>query len=59
MGAIPYLAKFLEPLTSFIGIDGSLGLVWMAAMMMASMQAWLLLPVFNPSLTIRSQKQLY
>ena len=33
MGAIPYLAKFLEPLTNFIGIDGSLGLVWMAAML--------------------------
>lgn len=33
MGAIPYLAKFLEPLTSFIGIDGSLGLVWMAAIL--------------------------
>jgi len=32
-GAIPYLAKFLEPLTSFIGIDGSLGLVWMAAIL--------------------------
>ena len=27
LGAIPYLAKFLEPLTGFIGIDGSLGLV--------------------------------
>ena len=25
IGAIPFLAKFLEPLTSFIGIDGSLG----------------------------------
>tara|TARA_B100000965_G_scaffold15224_1_gene11449 strand:- start:2106 stop:3062 length:957 start_codon:yes stop_codon:yes gene_type:complete len=33
MGVIPYLAKFLEPLTSFIGIDGSLGLVWMAAIL--------------------------
>ena len=33
MGAINYLAKFLEPLTSFIGIDGSLGLVWMAAIL--------------------------
>ena len=33
MGAIPYLAKFLVPLTSFIGIDGSLGLVWMAAIL--------------------------
>ncbi len=33
IGAIPFLAKFLEPLTSFIGIDGSLGLVWMAAML--------------------------
>ena len=33
IGAIPYLAKFLEPLTSFIGIDGSLGLVWMAAIL--------------------------
>src|SRR5210317_1206219 len=32
-GAIPYLAKFLVPLTSFIGIDGSLGLVWMAAIL--------------------------
>ena len=32
-GSIPYLAKFLEPLTSFIGIDGSLGLVWMAAIL--------------------------
>ena len=32
-GAIPYLSKFLEPLTSFIGIDGSLGLVWMAAIL--------------------------
>ena len=31
IGAIPFLAKFLEPITSFIGIDGSLGLVWMAA----------------------------
>ena len=33
LGAIPYLAKFLDPLTSFIGIDGSLGLVWMAAIL--------------------------
>ena len=33
LGVIPYLAKFLEPLTSFIGIDGSLGLVWMAAIL--------------------------
>ncbi len=33
LGAIPYLAKFLEPLTNFIGIDGSLGLVWMAAIL--------------------------
>ena len=33
MGAIPYLAKFLDPLTSFIGIDGSLGIVWMAAIL--------------------------
>tara|TARA_Y100000768_G_scaffold384707_1_gene369275 strand:- start:850 stop:1806 length:957 start_codon:yes stop_codon:yes gene_type:complete len=33
MGAIPWLARFLEPLTSFIGIDGSLGLVWMAAIL--------------------------
>ena len=33
IGAIPILAKFLEPLTSFIGIDGSLGLVWMAAIL--------------------------
>ena len=33
LGAIPYLAKFLEPLTGFIGIDGSLGLVWMAAIL--------------------------
>ena len=33
LGAIPYLAKYLEPLTSFIGIDGSLGLVWMAAIL--------------------------
>ena len=33
IGAIPWLAKFLEPLTSFIGIDGSLGLVWMAAIL--------------------------
>lgn len=33
IGAIPYLAKFLEPLTGFIGIDGSLGLVWMAAIL--------------------------
>ncbi len=33
IGAIPFLAKFIEPLTSFIGIDGSLGLVWMAAIL--------------------------
>ena len=33
IGVIPFLAKFLEPLTSFIGIDGSLGLVWMAAIL--------------------------
>ena len=33
IGAIPFLAKFLEPLTSFIGIDGSLGLVWMASIL--------------------------
>ncbi len=33
IGAIPYLAQFLEPLTSYIGIDGSLGLVWMAAIL--------------------------
>ena len=33
MGAIPHLAKFLEPLTGFIGIDGSLGIVWMAAIL--------------------------
>ena len=33
IGAITYLAKFLEPLTGFIGIDGSLGLVWMAAIL--------------------------
>ena len=33
IGAIPFLANFLEPLTSFIGIDGSLGLVWMAALL--------------------------
>ena len=33
LGAIPYLAKFLEPITGFIGIDGSLGLVWMAAIL--------------------------
>ncbi len=33
IGAIPFLANFLEPLTSFIGIDGSLGLVWMAAIL--------------------------
>ena len=30
---IPVFAKYLEPLTSFVGIDGSLGLVWMAAML--------------------------
>ena len=33
LGAIPHLAKFLEPLTGFIGIDGSLGIVWMAAIL--------------------------
>ncbi len=33
IGAITFLANFLEPLTSFIGIDGSLGLVWMAAIL--------------------------
>jgi len=33
MGVIPYLAKFLDPLTGFIGIDGSLGIVWMAAIL--------------------------
>ncbi len=33
MGLIPIFAKILEPLTSFVGIDGSLGLVWMAAML--------------------------
>ncbi len=33
LGFIPILAKFLEPLTGFIGIDGSLGIVWMAAML--------------------------
>lgn len=33
MGTIPYLAKFLDPLTGFIGIDGSLGIVWMAAIL--------------------------
>ena len=33
IGAIPFLAQFLEPLTNFIGIDGSLGLVWMAAIL--------------------------
>jgi len=33
IGAIPFLAKFLESLTSFIGIDCSLGLVWMAAIL--------------------------
>ena len=33
MGLIPIFAKLLEPLTSFVGIDGSLGLVWMAAML--------------------------
>ncbi len=32
-GIIPYLSQFLEPLTNFIGIDGSLGLVWMAAIL--------------------------
>jgi hypothetical protein len=33
LGLIPVFAKYLEPLTSFVGIDGSLGLVWMAAML--------------------------
>ena len=51
LGAIPYLAKFLEPLTSFIGIDGSLGLVWMAAILVniyASMAAFASLqPIFD------------
>ena len=51
MGAIPYLAKFLEPLTSFIGIDGSLGLVWMAAILVniyAGMAAFASLqPIFD------------
>ena len=27
LGLIPVFAKYLEPLTSFVGIDGSLGLV--------------------------------
>jgi len=31
--SIPHLAKLLEPLTGFIGIDGSLGIVWMAAIL--------------------------
>ena len=51
MGAIPYLARFLEPLTSFIGIDGSLGLVWMAAILVniyAGMAAFASLqPIFD------------
>ena len=51
IGAIPYLAKFLEPLTSFIGIDGSLGLVWMAAILVniyAGMAAFASLqPIFD------------
>jgi len=51
LGAIPYLAKFLEPLTSFIGIDGSLGLVWMAAILVniyAGMAAFASLqPIFD------------
>jgi len=33
MGLIPIFARILEPLTSFVGIDGSLGIVWMAAML--------------------------
>ena len=33
LGFIPILSKLLEPMTSFIGIDGSLGLVWMAAIL--------------------------
>ena len=33
LGAIPLLATLLEPLTNFIGIDSSLGLVWMAAIL--------------------------
>ena len=33
LGLIPVLSKLLEPLTGFIGIDGSLGLVWMAAIL--------------------------
>jgi spore maturation protein SpmB len=51
LGAIPYLAKFLEPLTGFIGIDGSLGLVWMAAILVniyAGMAAFASLqPIFD------------
>jgi spore maturation protein SpmB len=51
LGVIPYLAKFLEPLTSFIGIDGSLGLVWMAAILVniyAGMAAFASLqPIFD------------
>jgi len=51
LGAIPYLAKFLEPLTSFIGIDSSLGLVWMAAILVniyAGMAAFASLqPIFD------------
>tara|TARA_B100000787_G_scaffold166923_1_gene152866 strand:- start:473 stop:1315 length:843 start_codon:yes stop_codon:yes gene_type:complete len=33
MGLIPIFARILEPLTGFVGIDGSLGIVWMAAML--------------------------
>ena len=33
MGLIPIFAKLLEPLTSFVGIDGSAQCVWMAAML--------------------------
>ena len=33
LGAIPLLATLLEPLTNFIGIDSSLGIVWMAAIL--------------------------
>ena len=33
IGVIPILAEFLAPLTAFVGIDGSLGLVWMAAIL--------------------------
>ena len=48
IGVIPYLAKFLEPLTSFIGIDGSLGLVWMAAILVNIYAGLLLLHPFKP-----------